>query len=144
MTGITIMSTNALTACVIDIRMDTFRASITLLVIQSSVLMLGDFSISLQDFQALCLQKKSFLRRKGIHSLLHSISLSSLSSQNLKRHFFNFYSKMNLLRPCVPSLPSHHLPVECPDDETTKTSVCKRLPAGFYKSSENEMEIMLI
>lgn len=52
MTGITIMTTNALTACVIDIRMDTFRARITLLVIQCPILMHGDISIFLQDFHS--------------------------------------------------------------------------------------------
>lgn len=65
MTGITIMTANALTACIIDIRMDTFRVSITLLVSRSPILMLGDISTSLQDFQAVGLQKKLSLGKKS-------------------------------------------------------------------------------
>lgn len=71
MTGITIMIPNALTACVINIIMDKFRASIILLVIQRPILMLGDFSISLHDFQALGLEKKIVSRKEKQSSLCY-------------------------------------------------------------------------
>lgn len=84
MSGITINTINDLTPA--SLRLEWPYSEPVSLFLSSEALSYckAIFSISLKDFQVLNFGKNNFSARKTIQCVLHSTTMSSLSSQNLK------------------------------------------------------------